>query len=1275
MDNSKDKLIDLLVSRLNSKGLRDKAHSDRLKAEIHEIDVQAEYDYFLDLYQRGLRFERNENNLLTSYLLDLVPSFDINKEAEFIYGDFPDVDVDYASPEIQKHLKDDWAPKTFGRQNVCNIGNYTTFGIRSSLIDMTRLFDEDRNEMLGITKSLGKDDDGKALTWESALAINKELREFCAGHAELADATRRLIGRNRGRGKHAGGLVISSKAIDELVPLITDSDGNPVSAWTEGQHDQDLQPVGLIKFDVLVVKDLLRIASCVNLIKERYHLSSICSKDGSSDWSDTSYLNDPVAIALANAGKTKGVFQFDSDGMRELLKKGGVDSFEDLAAYSALYRPAALGMGMHERYIDRKRGREIDWEKAIPNQIKPILMKTYGVMVYQEQVMKILNVVGDIPLIHCEKIRKAISKKNEKFFGKYKQMFIENGQNNLGWSHEQVANLWDQVEAFSGYGFNRSILKGTLVPVCLPDGSYSEKQIQDFSQGDKIFSVDEHGKYVVSDVIGLHDHGFLPAYKVVFDDGYSVTCTLNHKFLTKQGQKSLREIIGSNSLVLCGSHYIQERKNEKEKEKNGRWVDSSMRKEFSESKSVPNTRKIMSRMSRSLFYNGRLDGEVWREIYKQKSCGKASAKVRQMSLFGLENRRSGRTSICNRTQSSVWTGISDVEIAGRTSQNLSSMQYNQENEHYIQKSKTQSVAITTAGVVQSCKNYIGTSRNSKSTFGAIAYLEGSQPGEICEMCRSYVEKSEAVQNGNLAENSIGLGYVSNTMWGNPETSRFCRWENMDRSRWLLPLLSVQTNEETKKFGIGASKRRNVESRGDSKEGRDANSHINGMLRFFNGSDEAGVVDFVSEHAPIADTGRLVSRKVIRVVSVGKRQMYDLEVACSTHNFLLPNGVVTSNSHAVAYTFTSSRLLWLKAHYPLEFYAITLGLEPKETKICSYKREAEKVGIKVNRIDINKSKENFSIVDGEIFFGFQNIKQVGEEVAKRIVAGQPYVDLEDFLNRFGTDAKALTALIELGAFSGDRAFNKLFYEHFKEETKKRNERTKRNYKTRDKYLQQIVNLTESEVTHEYLESVSEEDINAKYGQDIWGVVKKYQKCVQTFNFKESKSESLTLANFDPEKLLEVPDVFDAEKLHYGFCWEHPLEKSPDYSDSEKFTFGYFDDNEWVEASMVEVMVVKRPEMKQSKKGHNYHYIGVEDADRAYKLVTIWDNDYQRFREEFEFWDEKLKRGHLFKLRVVRPGPGFSSYTFQSYSRRNLREMPKDKKDDHRLIVMAPPNEIL
>ena len=855
MEDSRERLLGLCVRGMKSRcgGMPDLR--ERLKAEVKEIDNQAEHDYFLDLHDRGVRFPRNENNLLVPFLLGLTDEFDPSSEPAHIQGEFPDIDVDYL-PAVQDYLRNEWCPKTFGRDKVVNIGNYGTFGIKSALLDMARVHGADYQEIQTITKNLvDKDEDGRPLSWEKALEATPDLAAYCQRNPEIADAARRLIDRNRGRGKHAGGTVVSSIKIADLVPIMIDTDGNPVSGWTEGLHEQDLQPVGLIKFDVLAVKDLLRIAHCCNLVKQRHGLKSISAKEGGSDWSDTSYLNDPKALELANRAETRGIFQFDGDGMRKLIKAGGVTRFEDLVAYSALFRPATIGLRMHERYVERKRGRE-EWEDSVPECVRDILSKTYGIMAYQEDVMKILNVVGDIPLIHCEKIRKAISKKKTSEFAKYKQMFLENGSRKTGWPIESSDDrnmkfLWSLIENFSSYGFNLS-------------------------------------------------------------------------------------------------------------------------------------------------------------------------------------------------------------------------------------------------------------------------------------------------------------------------------------------------------------------------------------------------------------------------------------------------------HAVAYTHTSSRLLYLKAHYPLEFFCSTLGLEGDEDKVKFYKREAERSGIKVNRCDLERSGVNYEIVGDEIYVGFKNIKGIGEEVAEKIVAGKPYRDFPDFLAKFGTDKRVLEPLINLGVFR-DAPPNVLaeFYEDYKKWTKGNSDKEKRNQKRRDELLESMRGMVRKKVggefvTHDFVMSLNESgDPSSLAGilsddftpSDFIGVAKKYARSVLNFEHKRDiiDRNSISFENWVPEGRYPAdkwPSVFEVEKKHYGFSWEHPIQKSPDYVGGHSFAI--FSEDETNSTAGVEVMVTKKPLEKVSKNGSKYYYVFVEDEDWTEQVVTFWSEDYKRFREELEWWDEAAGHGNFLKMRVTRPNAGFRSYTFQSPSKAvRHKVIPADKKMDFRLQVMRFP----
>jgi DNA polymerase-3 subunit alpha len=201
-------------------------------------------------------------------------------------------------------------------------------------------------------------------------------------------------------GVHAGGLIIAKSPLHELVPLVKRKDNPSSQCVGGGLHGQDLGPMGLVKFDLLVINNLLQIAKACQLIKRRHGLQGIANAPGQGDFTDVErWRNDAKALEMADRGDLKCIFQFDSEGIRALARSGGVTRFEDLVAYTALYRPGPLGMQMDKRYVERKRGRE---PFVLHPLLHPILHSTYGVLTYQEQIMRILNIVGEIPLKDCE---------------------------------------------------------------------------------------------------------------------------------------------------------------------------------------------------------------------------------------------------------------------------------------------------------------------------------------------------------------------------------------------------------------------------------------------------------------------------------------------------------------------------------------------------------------------------------------------------------------------------------------------------------------------------------------------------------------------------------------------------------------------------------------------------------------------------------------------------------------------------------------------------------
>jgi DNA polymerase III alpha subunit len=407
------------------------------------------------------------------------------------------------------------------------------------------------------------------------------------------------------------------------------------------------------------------------------------------------------------------------------------------------------------------------------------------------------------------------------------------------------------------------------------------------------------------------------------------------------------------------------------------------------------------------------------------------------------------------------------------------------------------------------------------------------------------------------------------------------------------------------------------------------------------------------------------------------------------------------SHAVAYTYITSRLLYLKVHYPLEFYAGLLMLEKDSDKIKEYKTEALIHGIAINGVDINKSGVRFDIYEeeNEIYFGLANIKGIGNEVAQKIVDGQPYDSFEHFLRTFGTDASVLKPLIALREFNdANPEILYKYYEDFKVAQKSRTDRARRYATTLEKYDAEMKELlagydtlaTWDETNLEIWENLFNNDEIAEslcvkpgpnYNQKVqvkfnrWKSLKKlFTKRTKTstdFAEKEQEAEDnlFTLEKFNLD-LCEVKiseelqkffaDKEEAEKKYLGFVWDHLLEKSPGYTGRtfSKFRMEIEECGSEITCGPVEVVVIgyKKRDWKNGK-GFSW-VLQVEDANGEKGNITVWPDDWTRFEEEFT-------TAKLLRLSLTPPTHfGFTLDSPPKWKRETLP--PKDK--DYRVIVL-------
>jgi len=350
----------------------------------------------------------------------------------------PDIDIDFCIKNRDRVI--DYVSEKYGRENVSQIITFGTMKARAVIRDVGRSINMSYAEADRIAKLIPE---GINVTLDEAIEAEPQLKAMEEGtddERRLLRISRSLEGLTRHASTHASGIVISDRPLVEYLPLFRGPNGEVMTQYTMDQVAQ----LGLIKFDFLGLKTLTVIQDTVDLIKET---------TGQLVDLDEIKMGDNETFRLTSEGKTTGVFQLESSGMKELLRNLKPGVFEDVVASVALYRPGPLGSNMVDDFIKRKHG-EIKITFPLP-QLEEILTETYGVIVYQEQVMRIAQVLANYTLSEADLLRKAISKKQPKEMARQKERFLAGTARN-GIDSHKARHVFELIEKFGGYGFNKS---------------------------------------------------------------------------------------------------------------------------------------------------------------------------------------------------------------------------------------------------------------------------------------------------------------------------------------------------------------------------------------------------------------------------------------------------------------------------------------------------------------------------------------------------------------------------------------------------------------------------------------------------------------------------------------------------------------------------------------------------------------------------------------------------------------------------------------------------
>jgi DNA polymerase-3 subunit alpha len=360
----------------------------------------------------------------------------------------PDFDIDFCMDRRDEVI--DHVAELYGRDAVSQIITFGTMAAKAVIRDVGRVLGHPYGFVDRISKLIPPT---PGMTLAKAFEEEPKLPEAYAQDSEvkdLIDMCRILEGTTRNAGKHAGGVVISPTTITDFAPLYCDDEGkNPVTQFDKN----DVEDAGLVKFDFLGLRTLTILQWAIEMADVKL------LKEGKAPIDISRIpLEDPASFKVLLKSETTAVFQLESSGMKSLIAKLKPDCFEDIIALVALFRPGPLQSGMVDNFIERKHGREVvsypdaTWQHI---DLKPILEPTYGIILYQEQVMQIAQVLAGYSLGGADMLRRAMGKKKPEEMAKQRAGF-EQGAIDRGVDGELAMKIFDLVEKFAGYGFNKS---------------------------------------------------------------------------------------------------------------------------------------------------------------------------------------------------------------------------------------------------------------------------------------------------------------------------------------------------------------------------------------------------------------------------------------------------------------------------------------------------------------------------------------------------------------------------------------------------------------------------------------------------------------------------------------------------------------------------------------------------------------------------------------------------------------------------------------------------
>ncbi len=942
----------------------------------------------------------------------------------------PDFDIDFCMEGRDKVI--DYVAQRYGRDRVSQIATHGSMAAKAVVRDVGRVLGHPYGFVDRIAKLIPFE---IGMTLDKAIEQEAELRRLYEHDEEikaLIDLARKLEGLARNVGKHAGGVVIAPTSLTDFSPLYCEEGDS--SLVTQFDKD-DVEAAGLVKFDFLGLRTLTIIDWAVRTINDQRKVVGEPPLDIA-----TIPLDDAPTFDLLKRHRTTAVFQLESSGMKDLIRRLQPDCFEDIVALVALFRPGPLQSGMVDDFIDRKHGRaRIEYpHPALASILKP----TYGVILYQEQVMQIAQVLSGYTLGGADLLRRAMGKKDAEKMAKERDGFVK-GATNRGVEPETASYIFDLIDKFAGYGFNKCLSGNTVVMEANTGEITTIEALFKNSRQFAIHALDDSGKLQVRQISAVVWNGRKPVFELTTALGKRITATANHPFRMLDGWIPLENLRIGDRIAVPRKLQTATKKTWPRHElitlagllSEGNTCHPTclyfygneplLVEDFAAAAAkFPNSVARVYRRS-----NNRLEVCVSTGQDRRFRAGQIPWNARP-AVCGSLALAVEWEALPRRSGAFEWARALDLIGCKATEKQIPSPVFelcDADLELFLGRLWAGDGFIATGKRAALPPFYATSSRKladgvqnlllrlgivSRIELKQFKYRDSPRPGfavrllgeSMLETFVEHIAPHVVGRESQLETLRRYLASVQPAMTSKDTIPAEVRaWVAAERAQ-----LGLTWKELEQRSGVSMKE---FLGQGSTVKQGFRRTTIGRLARFLGGQRLSNLAD-----------SDLFWDRVVSIVPKGVADTYDLTVQ-EDHNFVA-SGIVVHNSHSAAYALLSYQTAWLKAHYPAAFMAAVLSSDMDKTdKVVVFVQECRRMGLTLTAPAINGSEYRFTVGEiGEIRYGLGAIKGAGEGAIEALVQerdqGGPYRDLFDLCQRVDLrklNRRVLEALVRSGAF--------------------------------------------------------------------------------------------------------------------------------------------------------------------------------------------------------------------------------------------------------------------